>query len=213
MRIRLGDIEIDDNVVRIGGVPQVPGPHALIVQTSSLDTSAPPPPDTNSLPSLKGLPVSGRFLLRAGAVVLLGAIAVLVAFPPASFLSLLLHLLPLPFGTGLLALGVFKRAEERRELRATRLRDEAELAQHLDRVRAALSEPKTEQTVEWLAARLRLPEATVVRVLDRLRKQGEIEEELNIDNGEWYYFARRALGAGHSDLDSRMAALNKRRTE
>jgi DNA-binding MarR family transcriptional regulator len=67
--------------------------------------------------------------------------------------------------------------------------------------------------VEWLAAKLRLPEPTVVRVLDRLRKQGEIEEELNVDNGEWYYFARRQLGAGPSDLESRMAALNKRRTE
>lgn len=215
-RIRLGDIEIDDNVVRIGGVPQVPvphaPPHALIVQTSSLDTSA-PPPDVPSLPSLKGLPVSGRFLLRAGAVVLLGTLAVLAVFPPASFLSLLLHVLPLPFGAGLLALGALKRAEERRELRAARLRDEAELAPHLDRVRGALSEPKPEQTIEWLAARLRLPEATVVRVLDRLRKQGEIEEELNTDSGEWYYFTRRALGAGHSDLDARMAALNKRRTE
>lgn len=212
MRIRLGDIEIDGNVVRIGGVPQVPGPHALIVQTSSLDTSA-PPPEASPLPSLKALPVSGQFLLRAGALVLLGGIAALAVFPPASFLSLLLHLLPLPFGAGLLGLGVIKRAEERRELRAAQRRDEAELAPHIGRVRGALSEPKPEQTVEWLAAKLRLPEATVVRVLDRLRKRGEIEEELNIDNGEWYYFSRRELAAGRGDLESRMAELNKRRTE
>jgi DNA-binding MarR family transcriptional regulator len=121
--------------------------------------------------------------------------------------------MPLTLGVGVLGLGVVKRSEERRELRAITLREEAEIAPHVDRVRDALREPKTEQTVEWLAAKLRLPETTVVRVLDRLRKQGDIEEELNVENGEWYYFATRELGAVRGDLESRMAALKKGRTE
>jgi hypothetical protein len=67
--------------------------------------------------------------------------------------------------------------------------------------------------VEWIATTLSLPEPTVVRVLDRLRKRGEIEEELNVDNGEWYYFASSRPDPVRGDLEARMAALENRSTE
>jgi hypothetical protein len=163
--------------------------------------------------SLKALPVRGRSLIQIGAVLLVAGILLFALAPPSSVLAFLLHVMPLTVGVGALGLGIVKKTEETRELQAARRRGEAELALHGERVRGALSEPRPEQTVEWLATTLSLPEVTVVRVLDRLRKQGEIEEELNVENGEWYYFASSRPDPVRRDLEARMAALESRSTE
>jgi DNA-binding MarR family transcriptional regulator len=208
VRVRIGDIEIDGPVVRIGGqpTPQVYVPQELVLQ-------APPPAPARPDPFM-ALPVRGRVLIQLGAVLLLAGIVLFAVAPPASILAFLLHVLPLTVGGGSLGLGVIKQLEEGRQRQAARLLGEAEIAPHVERIRAALSEPRPEQTVEWIATSLQLPEATVVRALDRLRKQGDIEEELNIDNGEWYYFARpRDTDSVRRDLEARMAALETRRTE
>lgn len=208
MRVRIGDIEIDGPVVHIGGqpAPQVYVPQELVPQ-------APPLAPARTDPFM-ALPVRGRVLIQLGAVLLLAGIGLFAVAPPASILAFLLHVLPLTLGGGSLGLGVMKQLEEGRELRASRLLGEAEIAPHVERVRAALGEARPEQTVEWIVKTLQLPEATVVRALDRLRKQGDVEEELNVENGEWYYFARpRETDAARGDLESRMAALENRRTK
>jgi hypothetical protein len=161
--------------------------------------------------SLALLPSSAAMLPTGGALLLVAAVLWAV-FPVGSLAALALHVLPSVFGLGLLGLGIAKRSEEHRLLEAAKARDDAELGPHVELVRAALAAQNPEQTVEWLTARLGLPEATVVRVLDRLRRAGEVEEELNVDSGDWYYFARRQLGEGR-DLASRMAALKQGRTE
>ena len=51
-----------------------------------------------------------------------------------------------------------------------------------------------------------LPEPTVVRTLAFMRARQEVSEDLNVDTGEWYYVANRALPAPR-DLDDRLAAL------
>ena len=208
VRVRIGDIEIDGPVVRIGGqpAPQVYVPQELVPPA--------PPPGQARTESLKPLPVSGLALIQLGAVLLLAGIVVFAVAPPASILSFMLHVLPLTLGGGSLGLGVVKKLEDGRRLQADRLLGEAELAPHVERVRAALSEPRPEQTVEWVATTLQLPEATVVRALDRLRKQGDIEEELSLESGDWYYFARsRNTEPVRRDLEARMAALESKRTE
>jgi hypothetical protein len=233
VRIRIGDIEIDGQDVRIGGGasapqtygPQTYGPQTYGPQTYGPQTHAPQAPPTALVPqatslaasrpgSLKMLPVRGKVLIQFGAVLLLAGILLFAAAPPASILSFLLHVLPLTLGGGTLGLGVMKRLEEGRERQAARLLVEAEIAPHVERILGVLREPRAEQTVEWIVAKLQLPEATVVRVLDRLRKQGDIEEELNVDNGEWYYFVRPDRSdTVRGDLESRLAALESRKTE
>lgn len=233
MRIRIGDIEIDGQDVRIGGGasapqtygPQTYGPQTYGPQTYGPQTHAPQAPPTALVPqatslapsrpgSLKMLPVRGKVLIQFGAVLLLAGILIFAVAPPASILSFLLHVLPLTLGGGTLGLGVMKRLEEGRERQAARLLVEAEIAPHVERILGVLREPRAEQTVEWIVAKLQLPESTVVRVLDRLRKQGDIEEELNVDNGEWYYFVRPDRSdTVRGDLESRLAALESRKTE
>jgi hypothetical protein len=206
MHIRIGDIEINGQEVRIGGElhgPHTFAPHALVPQ--------PPAPPTAL--SLKMIPVRAASLIQLGATLIVAGILWFALAPPAWILALLLHVLPLTVGAGALGLGVMKRLEETREQQAARRRSDAELALHAQRVRGALQEPRPEQTVEWITATLGLPEATVVRVLDRLRKQGEIEEELNVENGEWYYFAVARPDPVRGDLEARVAALETRRTE
>jgi hypothetical protein len=208
VHIRIGDIEIDGQEVRIGGSHPVP---PVFVSQALVPQATPQPPAVTG--SLKALPVRGVSLIRAGAVLFVAGILLFALAPPASILAFVLHVMPLTAGAGALGLGIMKKTEEARELQAARRRGEAELALHADRVRGALTESRPEQTVEWIAATLSLPEPTVVRVLDRLRKQGEIEEELNVDNGEWYYFAASRPDPVRGDLEARMAALEDRSTE
>ena len=228
MRIRVGDIELDGQDIRIGGQSMLPGssqsqvhvqvsgqagqvPGQLIVQQRSIQPAPHGQPPPREL-AVREAPAESLALLPSSAALLLVAAVLWAVFPVGSLAALALHVLPSVFGLGLLGLGIAKRSEEHRLLEAARARDDAELAPHLERVRAALAAQNPEQTVEWLTARLGLPETTVVRVLDRLRRAGEVEEELNVDSGDWYYFARRQLGEGR-DLASRMAALNQGRKE
>jgi hypothetical protein len=236
VRIRVGDIELDGQDIRIGGQSVLPGSsHSqvhvqvsgqagqagqVIVQQRSIQPAphGQPQPQPRELAvrdapteSLALLPSSAALLPTGGALLLVAAVLWAV-FPVGSLMALALHVLPSVFGLGLLGLGIAKRSEEHRLREAARARDDAELAPHVERVRAALAAQNPEQTVEWLTAQLGLPETTVVRVLDRLRRAGEVEEELNVDSGDWYYFARRQLGEGR-DLASRMAALKQGRKE
>jgi hypothetical protein len=231
VRIRVGDIELDGQDIRIGGQSVLPGSSQsqvhvqvsgqagqVIVQQRSIQPQPQPQGQSRELvvrevptESLALLPSSAAMLPTGGALLLVAAVLWAV-FPVGSLAALALHVLPSVFGLGLLGLGIAKRSEEHRLLEAAKARDDAELGPHVELVRAALAAQNPEQTVEWLTARLGLPEATVVRVLDRLRRAGEVEEELNVDSGDWYYFARRQLGEGR-DLASRMAALKQGRKE
>ncbi|HET7501725.1 MAG TPA: hypothetical protein VFK02_11995 [Kofleriaceae bacterium] len=208
MQIRIGDIEIDGQVVRIGAdraapqslVPMMPASHLLA-------------PTAAATGSLNTLPVRARTMIAIGAAGLVGGAVGFALAPPASLLALVLHVVPLMFGSGALGLGLVKRIEERRARRAARLADETEMLAHVERVRSALRESNPSQTVEWIASTLGLSEPTVVRTLSWLRKRGEVEEELNLDNGEWYYFASSRSEALRGDLESRMAALESKRAE
>ena len=76
-------------------------------------------------------------------------------------------------------------------------RDDAELGGPMQRIRGFLqAPPEREPTVEKMAARLGLPEVTMVRALVRLRDRGEVKEELNSRYWRVVLCTRAAGGGG-----------------
>lgn len=208
-RLRVGDIEIDGSNVTIGGVPQIPAaapakPGVAIAKTATTALAKPPaPPAADGLDGLASFPIGHRLLIGGGGGLAIAAAAVVSATQAVTAAPLLVS------GVGAVVVGLLKRRALRRR-NAARARAEAEeLGGYATRLRPLLGEAKHEQTVEWIAERAGLPEATVVRTLVFMRDRDEIVEELNTETGEWYYGAPLALPAPPRGLDERLAALEQ----
>jgi hypothetical protein len=208
-RLRVGDIEIDGSNVTIGGVPQIPQVPASQSTRPGMALTAPgrttalatPAPAAEGLDALATFPIGHRLLMGAGGGLAAAAAGLIATFEAMAAAPLLFT------GIGAVVLGLLKRRALGRRAAARARAEERELAAHADRLRPLLGEGRTEQTVEWIAARSGLPEATVVRALVFMRDRNEIAEELNTESGEWYYAPVLALPAVPRDLDERLATL------
>ena len=206
-RLRVGDIEIDGSNVTIGGVPQIPaappGKPGVAITKTTTTALARPPAAADGLDGLASFPIGHRLLIGGGGGLAVAAAAVVAATQAVTAAPLLVS------GVGAIVVGLLKRRALRRRA-ATRARAEAEeLGGYATRLRPLLGQAKHEQTVEWIAERAGLPEATVVRTLVFMRDRDEIVEELNTETGEWYYGAPLALPAAPRALDERLAALEQ----
>lgn len=207
-RIRVGDIEIDGNNVSIGGVsiPEHSPPPAVPQQQQqqALVPFAPPAlPAVRADDPLIHFPVSTGGLYFGGIMVLLVAVVCALAQVPGLFLA--------PIGVGLMVVATMKRRALELAAAGRAREGERELAEHGKAITGQLRGHGSEQTVEWLMERTKLPESTIVRTLASLRARGEITEELDTDTGNWFYTATaRALAPPARDLDARLAALQSR---
>lgn len=165
---------------------------------------------------LRKLPPTGKMVVMGGVLAGLGALLVglnLGALDPVSFLSGGGVLLPL--GVGVITLGLMKRGVLKRQAAEEGARLDAELAECMSRLRGLLADSRPTQTVEWIVHNLGLPEATVLRALERLRARGELVEELNEDTDDWYYHVAPTPTefedppAEAQDLDARLARLEQ----
>ena len=227
-RLRLGDIEMDEHGIRIAGMqmPASPAPQTSLVRIPPHLPPAPRPaeqalapvPARDGLEVLEGLPVRSSIIVVGGVTVATaGGVAMAFALAAHSLALLLGGGGLLFFGIGAGLLGVIRWASLRQRDRRRQAEAAARLEPILDRLRAALAPrpdgKETEQTLEWLIERSGVAEADAVRALVALRDRGEIQEELDQDNGNWYY--QRAVGeapaARNLDLDSRLAELQKGR--
>ena len=226
-RLRVGDIEIDGTNVTIGGVPQAPvdprgGVSVSITTTSTTvggraqaTTLARQSPTTLATPNptalatrpapaglegLADLPVGDTVLFGGGTALIAVAIALMAATAAATGSWALFP------GLGAIVVGFLRRRAV--ALRAARQERERarDLGGHAEALRALLTDHNQDQTIEWIVSKSGLPEPTVVRTLAFMRARQEVSEDLNVDTGEWYYVANRALPAPR-DLDDRLAAL------
>jgi hypothetical protein len=217
-RLRVGDIEIDGTNVTINGVPQAPvsasgGVSVSITMTpartvatrpdaptTALATTTPASPPTG-LDAFADLPVGDAVLFGGGALLLVITFFVFAVTGAGAW--------GLFAGVGAIVAGVVRRrAIAARAVRRERER-ELELRGHVDKLRALLAAQNQDQTIEWIVAKSGLPEPTVVRTLALMRARQEVSEDLNVDTGEWFYVAARALPPGTRDLDDRLAVLEE----
>jgi hypothetical protein len=110
-----------------------------------------------------------------------------------------------PIGASLMGLGLVKSYVERNASAVDRLAVGPGVDGLLDRLRALLAPGSRHQTIEWIQGRVGLSEEMVVRLLAILRSRGELWEELDPDNGEFYY---RIARTDPRDLDERLATIN-----
>lgn len=214
-RLRVDEIEINGSQVTIGGA-------SLVTHEPPATRAATPAPvaaqaiGPGALPEFTALlvrfPVPGRVLMLLGALLCVGG---LFAFLRSANPHDIIHYL---FGWGLVssagatltgvgaAKGLLQSRHEREERRAL----EAALAPLLPRLRALLKTPDPAQTVAWIAKRLGTSEELVVRALAALRDQGELQEELNTENGEWFYCTSTWRLKGPRDLDARLCEQERK---
>lgn len=62
-----------------------------------------------------------------------------------------------------------------------------------------LVERTSANTIERLAGRTGIPERDIVKALYKLQGERRIEEEINTENGEWYYVAAQDQGGTAGD--------------
>jgi hypothetical protein len=207
-RLRVGDIEIDGSNITIGGVPQIPaapnaGPGMAMTTTPKAIVPSTSPPVAEGLDAMATIPIGHRLLIGMGGGLFVAAGTLLAVTQAVAAVPLLFT------GIGGVVVGLLKRRALGRRAAARRRGHERELGEYADRLRPLLGEAKTEQTVEWIAARSGLPEIAVVRTLAFMRDRHEVEEELNTETGEWYYGVTLSLPAASRDLDERLAALER----
>jgi hypothetical protein len=196
-RLQVGDIKIDGQNVTIGGEPprRVPG---------SGDHASVP----RALWVVERLPVRAVILGAAGAVLMVAGTVVNVLYAAwADPLNALLHGgILAPLGVGLAAAAATKTWIRRNPLvrHAVALGDSSE--EHLATLSTLLAGNDPRQTVAWIATRTRWPEPTILHSLALLRERGELEEELDLDQGEFYYRASQPTYPPRS-LDSRLGDL------
>lgn len=63
-------------------------------------------------------------------------------------------------------------------------------------------------TFEALLARMRWTEPALLETLIQLKKEGRIEEDLDLDAGQWIYRPLVRLGGGHLTLDERRSRMH-----
>lgn len=201
-KLRVGDIDIDGSAVRIGGRPQTPGAAARTERPPSNETAV------QFLRSLKELAIPARVIGWSGA--LLGGLGFILGLAGGAWQDPIGATLRggflLPIGTGLIAAAILKRMLEQGTVRVSQLTLGDEAEEMAAALRPMLAAPLKHQTIEWLGKRTGWTERTIVTLLEHFRANGELEEELDNDSGEfYYYFVRRAP----ENLDARIANIHK----
>jgi hypothetical protein len=160
-----------------------------IVSVSRDETLQTPTGEDHPLAVLSALPVRGRSIVTAGAgIAVLGAVAPLVLGATSTVLSWLAHGgFLLPAGASTAMVGLLKAYLDGRAAAMKRAAVDNAAFEDGRSIQALLRPDGTHQTVEWIAAQTRLPEARVVAALLQLRDLGELEEELDVESGEWFY--------------------------
>lgn len=214
-RMRVGDIVIDGDRVRIGSV----GTRSTGDGTGHV-VQQPSPIEQFLAWAAIVVPVSGpTFLVLGGVLIAVAGLTLIFvarnlllgdgAFSP---LFLVAAIPTAAVGAAAFATGIFKT----RAVAATRRHVEPDNALHLARtarLRPHLGEKNEGHTVRALAVKAGLTEVATVETLLALKNQGAVVEELNVDTGEWFYFSapRGAEGvyANHLPLESRINKDNQ----
>lgn len=205
-KLRVGDILIEDDGIRIAGQAYTRVPTTTPRQGSKGGASV------GALAALRHFPVPAHILgwLGAGVSIIGFTLAVWGTAWEHPISALLRGGFLVPVGAGLIAAAVLKRLLEKNAISINRLALDEQGEPVADRVRKLLTRPDQNQTVEWLQERTGWPESTLVRVLAVLRERGELAEELNEDSGDFYYYTVRRVSR---DLDSRLDEINRGRTQ
>ncbi len=211
-RLRVGDIVIEDGDIRIGGRSMASaGPAAR-----STAPAGPRQPSRQEL--LAAIPLRGRVLAVAGAVVALAGVgwaAFLGPLAPGIFGFATSGIPLLAIGIGALAVGLLKRQAERRALAVRQAADDRLLRDRFDRLRPLLEAASEENTVEHLMRAAGMTEAAVVETLASGQRRGWVHEDLDVETGDWFYSVTEAgrsaapADRAHLTVTERKALLPK----
>jgi hypothetical protein len=198
-KLRVGDILIENDQITIGGKS---------VGGGLLERPPQPAPTVGPWIWVSRLPFSARLFGWAGATTAIAGfmIAILNTAWEDPVLAIIRGGFLVPLGAGLIGLGLAKAYLERNVNELDRLAIGPEVDELLHRLRALLAPGSRHQTVEWIQGRFGVREEVVARLLAILRGRGELSEELDPDNGEFYYCIVRT---DPRDLDERLATINK----
>ena len=187
-KLKVGDIVIENNNVTIHGSRYTtPSPFVH----SAPDSSGPPVKGANStLDLLDRLPLRGLHLVIGG----VGGLILGFFCRPFSWL---LASSPHPYflagialcflGLAVTALGIIKIVTDAESGGASNERDHI-LEQRMARLRPLLTLRSFSNTVEHLAKAAGMTEEAVVDTLFVMQKQELIEEDLDFESAEWYYY-------------------------
>jgi hypothetical protein len=195
-RLRIGDIEIDGSDVRIGG--RAPA------GTKSQGPSLPP---SERLSIIRRLPLRSLWLgVAAGVVLTLGAGAVVLNDAGAGIERwLTAGALLLPVGLGLAGTALLKLLVERGVPLVSRFgAPDAVTERCIELLTRELTDRSSGDSVPNLARCLGWSEADVVRTLGWLRERALIQEDLDIETGQFRYVF---VPPRPIDLDSRLNSL------
>lgn len=221
-KLKVGDIVIEDgNVSFDGGASPAASVPVPVPASASPPPPAPKPARRDPLEVARGLPGSPRLLVVLGLVALLASMGAIWAARGVltgeigSIASIVWLLLAAPAGSiglGLVGLAVIKRSKPAGE--APEVKPPGRMAPDLfqarmDRLRPLIEGDRPDMTFEKLHAETRLTEAALVDTLMQAEDAGLVDEELNLETGDWYY---RLSGRGRQEsIRSESRTLEDRR--
>lgn len=203
-KVKVGDIVIEGGKISIGG--------KVVIEQGGASPSPPPMPlsvpeetENSTLAFIERLPLGSRPLIGIGiGVALLGLLG---SFLPADpFLPFIGRIPLFVMGLGTVAIGVVKR----RLVTEGKRSPEKLLQARITRLKPILAERSPENTIERIVSRVRMTEEAVVETLIEMQKRGMIEEELNLDTGEWYYVFSDAWDEAKLERKKRVMTLEER---
>jgi hypothetical protein len=199
-RLQVGDILIEGTKVSIGGTQPPPPLKAPVPEQPKREDGA---------LLLNRIPFAPRVLGVAGAASAVVGMAINAWFSAWSdpFGALLNGGFLAPVGFGLVALGAAKHFAGRPAVRH-RAALGGDPEPYIARLAPLLALPRPRQTIEWIGRQTGWPEETVVHALALLRERGQVQEELDLDTGEFYYVHTPLPSPGPRDLDTRLGDIN-----
>lgn len=203
-RIKVGDIVIDGDQIVIGGEP-IYSHSQTTVQTqvvSSWGSSGTALTKTNitNLQKIPGTPSFQNSLVRPPStglqkrtndpfVWVVGGTAVGITA------TLFYYLTSAPFfpaaalaGFVFVIVGFVRYFQEKSNKKIREEQQEQEYRSNTRLLKTLLKDPKPEQTIEWIVAKTGWSEAVVVKTLSWLSKRGALQEEVDLQTGDWYYY-------------------------
>jgi len=216
-KLRVGDIEIDGSRISIGSPSQAPAraPGEPAGSTARTQATADLASISRMLTALPGTP---RTYLKSGAVVSLTAGSVLLlsanllAGSPL-LIPLAVGLVPLvSAGLGMAAIGLLKaRFEPKPDVDTS---DRALMSQSLaapetmTRLMTAIEAAGANATFEHLRGELSVSEEALLALLKGAMAAGDVDEDLNLDTGDYYY--RAGARPDQVGQESRPRSLDER---
>lgn len=198
-RLRVGDIEIDGTRVTIGGADPVRPPSAPRGPVQ--------PGNYRLLRLLQRLPVPASALLAVGVVLAAAGTVVnaVVGVTADPFGALVRGGVLAPLGFGVTCVALLKAYLARRPDIPLAAALGGDPEGYVERLRPLLHGEPLLRTVPALAGRAGWPESTVVRVLALMRERGEVEEDVDLDTGEFCY---AIASFPPRNLDARLGTLH-----